>query len=109
MQIVRWGSERDHGSSSTVFEPPSAKWNHINKVVEMRDTFVPDFNTNANHNWEVSVNLRELHIMIDAVADALHSEMFGEGNAALIAKEMSPSLTSLLRLATICSQYLENK
>ena len=36
MQIIRWGSERDHGSSTTEFEPRSIKWDHIKKVVEMQ-------------------------------------------------------------------------
>lgn len=101
MLIKRRGSERDHGLVSTTVNPRSINWNPSEKCVEVTSWFVPDFNTPARHDWYISISPDELRSMLDALASALGSPASGQVVAAL-----SPSLTSMLRIAMECSAHI---
>lgn len=99
MQITRHGAQRDHGDSKiglgieeTFFTPE--------KTISLTAYYVPDFNTESQHNWRIEISLTELRGMIDAAASAVGGDASSDVAAAL-----APSLTSLLRLATECSKH----
>ena len=103
MHIRRRGSERDHGMVGTRLKPRSIAWNSDQETIEVTAWFVPDFNTPANHDWYVHITLEELASALNAAASAL-----GGTDTAKVARALSPSLTSLLRLATEASLHLHS-
>jgi hypothetical protein len=95
MDIWRHGSERYHGDSHTTLGSPQIAYSPSSKVVVFSANNVKDFNTDAHHNWTIALSFAEIRDVVIAAASATG----GEDNA-LVAKEMVPALTSLLRLAT---------
>jgi hypothetical protein len=99
MIIHRRGFKRDDGWSSIELEG-SIKWDSGSKAVSITSFNVQDFRTDSRHNWEISISLYELRRMMEEVAGALSGS-----NAQEIVKVMAPSLTSLLRIAVVCSGH----
>ena len=94
MEIWRHGSSSDHGYKYTSLEPQIG-YSPASKVVVINAYNVKDFNTEAHHDWTISLSFAEICAVVLAAASAT-----GGDEAALVAKEMAPALTSLLRLAT---------
>jgi hypothetical protein len=62
---------------------------------------VPDFNTDAHHNWVIYIEPNEFARILDAAASVM-----GGPDSKQVAAALVPSLTSLLRIATECSLEL---
>lgn len=94
MEIWRHGHGADHGDKYTSLEPQIG-YSPDSKVVVINAYNVKNFQQDSHHDWTISVNFAEICAVVLAAASAT-----GGDDAALVAKEMAPALTSLLRLAT---------
>lgn len=100
MYIERRGSEKDHGLSSTSLKAKAIKFRSKDKSVHFTSWLVSDFSTNANHDWDISITIDELRSMLEALIESAH----GADGPEIVAA-MSPSLSSILSLASAISQH----
>ena len=103
MQIQRKGAKRDEGWSSTkvTFEEGSIHYDNNRQAIYLVGFSVPDFSTNSRHDWVISLDITEFGAILETIANALENN-----ESKIIATQLAPHLTSLLRLATECSTHL---
>jgi hypothetical protein len=99
MYINRIGAERAHQLASIVLGRLTVEWSERNHGVEISAHRVKDFNTDAHHNWTITISPEELAAIFHVA-----SGFIGTPRAAEIAATFAPSLTAILRIATEISE-----
>lgn len=100
MLIERKGSRRDHGPSTTSLRSTLVRWDRDKQCIRMFSIKAKDFRTKAHHDYRVFVSIEEVRDFLDVLARAIAGD-----SGTKIATSLSPSLTSLLRIASACSQH----
>jgi hypothetical protein len=95
MHVVRWGSFRYHEQKFASLSVDYVNWEPRFMRVECRTYYVPDFNTNARHNWTLSIEPKDMAVLINAMAAGID-----QSNSAEIGKDLRPALGALLSLAS---------
>ena len=68
MKISRRGSLADHGASEVVLGTPEAVCD--GEVVHLRAKGARDFNTSANHDYDVSLSIEDIRNLVRALSKA---------------------------------------
>jgi hypothetical protein len=102
MLIERRGTERNHGLSRTELRSPWIRWDSKSSRVRLFSSKAKDFRTKANHDYRVYVSVEEVGEALMVLAGAISTEA-----GPKIAETLAPHLTSILRIATACSESLD--
>lgn len=98
MLIHREGSYANHGVSSVVLDNIGVTFNPGTGCLELRHKVARDFNTPATHDYMIELSVRELGMLVQALAGASEEESF-EGSV----EPLRRSLKDLLTLAVACA------
>ena len=93
MKIRRSGARAHHGYSSVDLSDCVISWDDSALALLLRSTDVPDFSTDAHHDYDVTLPVRDFNAMIDSIAKRVSA-----GNAEAILAALSPSLRGMLRI-----------
>jgi hypothetical protein len=72
MKISRRGAAADHGESSITLKNPNFSWNTAQKTIEIDKGNIRDFNTDAHHNYTISLSPEEAQKIIQALFSAIN-------------------------------------
>jgi len=97
MKIARSGSAAFHGVYEIQFPSPKFSWNAGEKLLQVRQTRVEDFSSNARHDYALSITVAELSQLIAVAADAAMQD------PAAFVDDLSEAIAGLTRLQAVAA------
>lgn len=97
MKILRRGSTADHGQKSIDLKSPDVKWDARNESIVFRKRSVVNFSGASKHDYEVSLSLKEIGLILSVVGEKPVEE-----SPKAISSTLSIYLRQLLRLVSTC-------
>jgi hypothetical protein len=93
MKITRSGARAHHGYTTIDLSDYEVEWDEDTRSLKLLSGNIGDFSTDARHDYELTLTLRDVNRIIDAAAEAAT----GVGRDEVLT-ELSGSLRSMLRI-----------
>ena len=103
MRITRSGADRDHGTSEVRLHLVGSGVGSDGEIW-LEAMYVADFNTYARHHWNLHIDPKDWQLFFDALRKAIANE-----KDTTLLNALSANLTSILHIATACSEYGNRK